>query len=139
MLNAIVLFLFILAAAPERNEYADFLSQMKSQQKYGILIFTSKTCVDCVKLEKTLKELHQTKDFDKYYLVCKIDRDKNKILYNRYVAVCQNEAIPLYIVTDGKKLKKFGEGYKNTKDFINWLNDKTPFKWKTPILNKILP
>lgn len=100
------------------SSYKDALAKSKELEMRILIIFGSDWCVYCKKLEKELADPEVKKSMKKFVYL-HVDTDEDRKTTNKFGI----SSLPSYLVTDQtEKRLKFGEGYKNANQFLNWLN-----------------
>jgi thioredoxin-related protein len=101
----------------EYVSYEDSLKLAKEQNKKVFVLFTADYCSWCEKQKEVLQEGEVLIKL-KSYVICFVDTQKRKDLAEKFNV----KTIPNYFILDqnGEVLKKH-VGYKNAKDFSDWL------------------
>ena len=109
--------------AEQINDYKEILSAANKSNQKILLVFFSKWCIPCQKMEhevfSTSKIKNKIKQKELLYLTIDIDLDKNKEIVSKYNV----KAIPFYAIIDKKEnIVKKDEGFKGSREFNNWLD-----------------
>ena len=113
----------------EYVSYEDSLKLAKEQNKKVFVLFTADYCSWCEKQKEVLQEGKVLIKL-KSYVICFVDTQKRKDLAEKFKV----KTIPNYFILDqkGEVLKKH-VGYKNAKDFSDWLLDHNAEKPKSNV------
>ena len=109
--------------AEQINDYKEVLSAANNSNQKILIIFCSKWCIPCQKMEhevfSTSKIKNKIKQKELLYLTIDIDLDKNKEIVSKYNV----KTIPFYVIIDKKEnILKKDEGFKSSREFNNWLD-----------------
>ncbi|MEI7486265.1 MAG: thioredoxin domain-containing protein [Chryseobacterium sp.] len=109
--------------AEQINDYKEILSAANKSNQKILLVFFSKWCIPCQKMEhevfSTSKIKNKIKQKELLNLTIDIDLDKNKEIVSKYNV----KAIPFYAIIDKKEnIVKKDEGFKGSREFNNWLD-----------------
>jgi|LakMenE18May11ns_1017448.scaffolds.fasta_scaffold9954209_8 thiol:disulfide interchange protein len=112
-----------LYTAEQINDYKEIISAANNSNQKILLVFFSKWCIPCQKMEhevfSTSKIKNKIKQKELLYLTIDIDLDKNKEIVSKYNV----KAIPFYVIIDKKEnIVKKDEGFKSSREFNNWLD-----------------
>lgn len=105
------------------NDYKEALFLAQTKNNKILVVFHAKWCIPCQKFNyevlqsSRIKNKIKQKDFTEVYV--DIDDEKNIELRNKY----NIKTIPFYVLIDKtEKIIRKDEGYKNSRDFYNWLD-----------------
>jgi len=104
------------------TSYREVLAYARDQGKLVFIIFSTQSCIPCKKFKtETLKDENVRAELVKmnvgliHGVDCDIEADIADFL--------KIHSVPVYIITDGKKLIRRGSGYLSPTDFIEWLKN----------------
>jgi thiol:disulfide interchange protein len=113
----------------EPKSYQEALSMSKKNGKQIFLFFHADWCHWCKKMERETLSKEEVKQALSNYIVYFVDTGKESSVARKYVT----GGIPTYVITNHTEIvSKRGSGYKSSRDFINWLNNRQPSQPSNP-------
>lgn len=99
------------------DNYNEVLKLSEKSNKNIILMFTGESCSWCKKQKEVFSNKEVSKKLEEYIL-CYVNVSKNKSLSKKHNV----SSIPKCVmINKNEKVLKESNGYKNEKEFLNWL------------------